>query len=66
MNANQQHMFDAYRAAQRGELAPPLPGKHDWEAIGEMARMARSAGTAPSGRRRAGRRRWWGLLRRTG
>lgn len=25
MNATQQHMFDAYRAAQRGEPAPPLP-----------------------------------------
>ncbi|MCX4724789.1 hypothetical protein [Streptomyces sp. NBC_01306] len=36
MNANQQHMLDAYRAAQRGETAPPLPGRHDWEAIGEI------------------------------
>ncbi|WP_328537426.1 hypothetical protein [Streptomyces sp. NBC_00344] len=33
MNANQQHMIDAYRAAQRGEIAPPLPGRHDWEVV---------------------------------
>ncbi|MFE3328307.1 hypothetical protein [Streptomyces sp. NPDC059176] len=29
MDAIQQHMIDAYRAAQHGELAPPLPGRHD-------------------------------------
>ncbi|GAA1944757.1 hypothetical protein [Kitasatospora viridis] len=26
MNALQQHLFDSYRAAQRGEPAPPAPG----------------------------------------
>ncbi|GAU68868.1 hypothetical protein SSP35_09_01110 [Streptomyces sp. NBRC 110611] len=28
MNANQQHMLDAYRAAQRGEQPPAAPGVH--------------------------------------
>ncbi|GGY44369.1 hypothetical protein [Streptomyces omiyaensis] len=29
MDALQQHLFDSYRAAQRGEPAPPAPGTHD-------------------------------------
>ncbi|MGW1793743.1 hypothetical protein ACWCO0_29735 [Streptomyces tubercidicus] len=28
MNATQQHLLDTYRAAQRGEAAPPAPGGH--------------------------------------
>ncbi|WP_030260400.1 hypothetical protein [Streptomyces violens] len=33
MNAMQQHMIDVYRAAQRGEAAPPLPGAGDVRAL---------------------------------
>ncbi|MFB7915144.1 hypothetical protein [Streptomyces sp. NPDC056061] len=33
MDAIQQQMFDSYRAARRGELPPPLPGRHDWEVV---------------------------------
>ncbi|WP_282696675.1 hypothetical protein [Streptomyces sp. CC208A] len=29
MDALQQHLFDSYRAARRGEPAPPAPGTHD-------------------------------------
>ncbi|MFF2775315.1 hypothetical protein ACFVU3_10435 [Streptomyces sp. NPDC058052] len=29
MDALQQHLFDSYRSAQRGESAPPAPGTHD-------------------------------------
>ncbi|GAA1375240.1 hypothetical protein [Streptomyces beijiangensis] len=36
MNAIQQHMLDAYRASQRGEQAPPLPGRHDWQVVREF------------------------------
>lgn len=63
MNANQQHMLDAYRAAQRGETAPPLPGRHDWEAIGEIRDHLRT-GRPDAGRRRKERpRKWWSALR---
>ncbi|MFI8995901.1 hypothetical protein [Streptomyces sp. NPDC053542] len=33
MNAMQQHMIDVYRAAQRGEAGPPLPGTGDVQAL---------------------------------
>lgn len=33
MDAIQQHMIDSYRAAQHGELPPPLPGRHDLTAL---------------------------------
>ncbi|MEV6796079.1 hypothetical protein AB0M87_29705 [Streptomyces sp. NPDC051320] len=36
MTANQQHMIDVYRSAQRGEIAPPMPGLHDWDAVREI------------------------------
>ncbi|MEU8890264.1 hypothetical protein [Streptomyces sp. NPDC048442] len=36
MNATQQHMFDAYRAAQHGTPTPPAPGRHDWETVREL------------------------------
>ncbi|MEV8569143.1 hypothetical protein AB0436_26770 [Streptomyces sp. NPDC051322] len=36
MNANRQHMIDVYRSAQRGEIAPPMPGLHDWDAVREI------------------------------
>ncbi|MEV0089934.1 hypothetical protein [Streptomyces sp. NPDC050738] len=54
MNAIQQHMLDAYRASQRGEPAPPLPGRHDWQAVREFADRreftALLAGDRPLGR----------------
>ncbi|MEU9013804.1 hypothetical protein AB0D12_29375 [Streptomyces sp. NPDC048479] len=36
MNAMHQHMIDNYRAAQRGEQAPPQPGLNDWQVIREL------------------------------
>lgn len=33
MNALHQYLFDAYRAAQQGEAAPPAPGTHDLAAL---------------------------------
>ncbi|MCX5207413.1 hypothetical protein OG897_39175 [Streptomyces sp. NBC_00237] len=36
MNASQQHLFDAYRAAQHGTPTPPAPGRHDWETVREL------------------------------
>lgn len=33
MNALQQHMIDAYRAARHGEAPPPLPGRDDVAAL---------------------------------
>ncbi|WP_198944152.1 hypothetical protein [Streptomyces sp. CB03234] len=33
MDAMQQHMLDAYRAAQRGEAPPPPPGRDDLAAL---------------------------------
>ncbi len=36
MNASQQHLLDAYRAAQHGAPVPPAPGRHDWQAVREL------------------------------
>ncbi|MFI0262000.1 hypothetical protein ACH4OW_23520 [Streptomyces sp. NPDC017056] len=36
MNASQQHMLDAYRAAQHGEPAPAHPGTGDVRALREV------------------------------
>ncbi|TJZ42756.1 hypothetical protein FCH28_33180 [Streptomyces piniterrae] len=36
MNATQQHMLDTYRAAQRGEAAPILPGTGSVRAAREI------------------------------
>ncbi|WP_433916685.1 hypothetical protein [Streptomyces sp. NBC_01744] len=36
MDAIQQHMIDSYRAAQHGELPPPLPGRHDWAVVRDV------------------------------
>ncbi|MFH8981859.1 hypothetical protein [Streptomyces varsoviensis] len=36
MDAFQQHMLDAYRAARRGEAAPPAPGAGDLRAMREV------------------------------
>ena len=41
MNATQQHMLDAYRAAQRGETAPILPGTGTAQAAREIHRWRR-------------------------
>ncbi|MFJ9210909.1 hypothetical protein [Streptomyces sp. NPDC102264] len=33
MDALQQHLLDSYRAARRGEQAPPPPGRYDRETL---------------------------------
>lgn len=33
MSVTQQYALDLYRAAQRGEPAPPAPGHGDWRAL---------------------------------
>lgn len=53
MNTNQQHLLDAYRFAQRRETAPPVPGRHDWEAVREMRDHRRAARKGPWPLRRA-------------
>ncbi|MCX5430842.1 hypothetical protein OHU11_24590 [Streptomyces sp. NBC_00257] len=60
MDAIQQHMIDSYRAAQRGELPPPLPGRHDWGVVRE-ARDRRRFDAVIAGRPAYGRR--WAALR---
>ncbi|MEU9457860.1 hypothetical protein [Streptomyces sp. NPDC048312] len=60
MDAIQQHMIDSYRAAQRGELPPPLPGRHDWGVVRE-ARERRRFDAVIAGRPAYGRR--WAALR---
>ncbi|MGI5470116.1 hypothetical protein [Streptomyces sp. CA-132043] len=52
MNAMQQHMIDAYRAAQRGEAAPPLPGAGDVRALRALRdwRRFEAVVTAPADR----------------
>nr|WP_223245555.1 hypothetical protein [Streptomyces sp. CBMA156] len=57
-----QHLFDSYRAAQRDEPAPPLPGTHD-VAVLRAARDHRRfeavlAGRPATGRLRLALRRW--------
>ncbi|GAA3483789.1 hypothetical protein [Streptomyces yanii] len=60
MDAMQQHMIDSYRAAQRGEAPPPLPGRHDWGVVRE-ARDARRFAAVIEGR--PANRRWRTALR---
>ncbi|BDM73084.1 hypothetical protein HEK616_65710 [Streptomyces nigrescens] len=58
MNANQQHLLDAYRAARRGETTPPLPGAHTVRTVREIRwwRRLRRAALGTSGAERdAGR-----------
>ncbi|MEV0371484.1 hypothetical protein AB0I10_16920 [Streptomyces sp. NPDC050636] len=52
MNASQQHMIDAYRAAQHGEAAPILPGTGTVTTAREIRewRRFRAVVTAPSDR----------------
>ncbi|MFK0261206.1 hypothetical protein ACIQU1_07700 [Streptomyces angustmyceticus] len=41
MNAAQQHLLDSYRAAQRGEPAPPAPGVHTVRTAREIKQWRR-------------------------
>ncbi|GAA2435884.1 hypothetical protein GCM10010433_40840 [Streptomyces pulveraceus] len=69
MDAFQQHMIDSYRSAQRGELPPPLPGRHDWDVVREVRDRRRFdaviAGRPARGRWRSALRsgRWRAALR---
>ncbi|GAA2310663.1 hypothetical protein [Streptomyces violaceusniger] len=36
MSLTEQYALDLYRAAQRGEHAPPAPGPHDWRTLREL------------------------------
>ncbi|MGC5365176.1 hypothetical protein ACPXCE_26475 [Streptomyces sp. DT24] len=49
MDAIQQQMLDTYRATRLGEVPPPLPGRHDWEAVRD-ARDHLRRGAAPARR----------------
>ncbi|MFK3730090.1 hypothetical protein ACI2LJ_07500 [Streptomyces sp. NPDC088090] len=57
MDALQQHLFDSYRAARRGEPAPPAPGTHDAAVLREVRDRRRFervvAGRPATGRLRA-------------
>lgn len=53
MNATQQHMIDAYRAARRGEPLPPRPGVNDVKVIRGTGILHRFRATAPRFRARA-------------
>ncbi|GAA5614423.1 hypothetical protein Spla01_05622 [Streptomyces platensis] len=71
MNAGQQHLLDLYRAAQRGEAAPPAPGTHTVRTAREIQQWHhfRAVVTAPADRlpsriRRAVRSTVTALLRR--
>ncbi len=71
MNAGQQHLLDTYRAAQRGEAAPPAPGTHTVRTAREIQQWYRfrAVVTAPADRlpsrlRRAVHSAAAGLLRR--
>ena len=52
MNAAQQHLLDSYRAAQRGEAAPPAPGTHTVRTAREIQQWRRfhAVVTAPADR----------------
>ncbi|MGY4972386.1 hypothetical protein ACWGCC_24830 [Streptomyces nigrescens] len=52
MNAGQQHLLDTYRAAQRGEAAPPAPGTHTVRTAREIQQWYRfrAVVTAPADR----------------
>ncbi|MCF3121248.1 MULTISPECIES: hypothetical protein [Streptomyces] len=41
MSVTQQHMLDAYRAAQHGLPTPPAPGQHDWQVVREVREYGR-------------------------
>ncbi|WNI24113.1 hypothetical protein [Streptomyces sp. ITFR-16] len=60
MDAIQQQMFDSYRAVRRGELPPPLPGRHD-RAVVRGVRERRRFDAVIAGRPARGR--WRTALR---
>ncbi|WP_143034550.1 MULTISPECIES: hypothetical protein [unclassified Streptomyces] len=62
MNAAQQHLLDTYRAARRGEAAPPAPDTHTARTAREIQQWRRfqAVVTAPGSRLR-GRVRRGGL-----
>ncbi|MFD6415589.1 hypothetical protein [Streptomyces sp. NPDC060194] len=33
MSTTAYYMLDVYRAAQHGDPAPPMPGRHDWQTL---------------------------------
>ncbi|MFB7012968.1 MULTISPECIES: hypothetical protein [unclassified Streptomyces] len=70
MDAIQQQMFDSYRAAQRGELPPPQPGRHDWGVMREARDRRRFdlviAGRPARRRRRTALRALFTRLHRAG
>ncbi|MGP3940887.1 MULTISPECIES: hypothetical protein [Streptomyces] len=49
MSLTEQYALDLYRAALRGEPAPPAPGRHDWRTVREL-REYRDAQAVPAGR----------------
>ncbi|AEM88183.1 hypothetical protein [Streptomyces violaceusniger] len=57
MSLTEQYALDLYRAARRGEPAPPAPGRHDWRTVREL-REYRDVRAVTAGRpaRRRGRR----------
>ncbi len=56
MSLTEQYALDLYRAARRGEPAPPAPGRHDWRTVRELRRY-RDVQAVTAGRpaRRRGR-----------
>ncbi|MFB6570406.1 hypothetical protein [Streptomyces noursei] len=55
MDTMQQHLLDSYRAAQRGEVAPPAPGEATVRTVREIRQWRRfkAVVTDPA-------ERWWG------
>ncbi|MGW5693376.1 hypothetical protein ACWEWX_21145 [Streptomyces asiaticus] len=56
MSLTEQYALDLYRAARRGDPAPPAPGPHDWRTLREL-REYRDVRAVTEGRpvRRRGR-----------
>ncbi|MCX5411774.1 hypothetical protein [Streptomyces sp. NBC_00059] len=46
MDIVQQQMLDSYRAAQHGEVPPPLPGRHDRDVLRGIRRRIRAWASA--------------------
>lgn len=56
MSLTEQYALDLYRAARRGEPAPPAPGRHDWRTVRELREYRYvQAVTAGRAARRRGR-----------
>ncbi|MFE5484712.1 hypothetical protein [Streptomyces sp. NPDC056527] len=62
MNALHQYLLDSYRAEQRGDRMPPVPGTHDIETLRALREARRFdavvAGRPARGRLRAALGRW--------